>query len=266
MKRLLAVALLSLAMPMFAQVRGVPASVTSMGAGRGDTPGIPASVTSLGPNGYGNSRWSQPAYQGHSRNFGNYNYNSMCSTPGALIPSAMGCTSTYFTNQNYGLPLNAGPTNARGRGRGHNGGGTYPVYVPYAVPVVVSEGPPEPDPRAVEEEADEPPAMTVFERRPTLAAPLSSAPPIDESRVYHPAPNQVTAPATEQRQAPAIVLIYKDGREREVQNYAIMGNYLYDIGTFVAQKIPLADLNLKETLKANNDRGVEFSLPVSIAP
>ena len=38
------------------------------------------------------------------------------------------------------------------------------------------------------------------------------------------------------------------------------------IGTFVAQKIPLADLNLKATLKANDDRGVEFSLPAGLAP
>ena len=239
-----------------------------MGQGRGNTPGIPASVTSLGPNGYGPPHWSQPAYEGHRRNFGNYNYNTMCSTPGALIPSAMGCTSTYFTNQNYGLPANAGPTNLRGRGRGHNNAGSYyPVYVPYAVPVVVEPEPAaEDDTRAIEDEADEPPAMTVFERRAKLAAPVSSAPLVDESRVYHPAPNQASAPAAEQRQAPAIVLIYKDGHEREVQNYAIMGSFLYDIGTFVAQKIPLADLNLKATVQANSDRGVDFTLPAGVMP
>lgn len=252
---------------MFGQIHGVPASVTSMGLGRSNTPGIPASVTSLGPNGYGTPHWSQPAYQGHSRNFGNYNYNSMCSTPGALIPAAMGCTGTSFTNQNYGLPVNAGHTNARGHGRGR-GNGVNAVYVPYAVPVMVEpEAVAEPaDMRAVDDEADEPPAMTVFERRAKVAAPISSAAPIDESRVYHPAPNQESAPVAEQRQAPAIVLVYKDGHEREVQNYAIMGNYLYDIGSFVAQKIPLADLNLKATLKANDDRGVDFSLPASVAP
>jgi hypothetical protein len=66
--------------------------------------------------------------------------------------------------------------------------------------------------------------------------------------------------------APAIVLIYKDGHQRELQNYAIMGNYVYDIGTFVAQKIALADLNLKATLKANDERGVDFSLPASVTP
>jgi hypothetical protein len=137
--------------------------------------------------------------------------------------------------------------------------------------VVEAEPPAEaPDMRGLaEDEADEPPAMTVFEHRAKVAAPISSAAPmIDDSRVYHPAPNQASAPAAEQRQAqaPAVVLIYKDGHEREVQNYAIMGSYLYDIGAFVAQKIPLADLNLKATLKANNDRGVDFSLPASVTP
>src|SRR5512133_797161 len=137
MKRLYAVALLALALPAFGQVRGVPASVTSQGPGRSDTPGVPASVTSLGPNGYG-SRYSQVTPH-HQRDFSNYNYNTMCSTPGALISSAMGCTSTYFTNQNYGLSPNAPAVNTRNRGRGHNNGGYYPVYVPYTVPVYVEE-------------------------------------------------------------------------------------------------------------------------------
>ena len=45
------------------------------------------------------------------------------------------------------------------------------------------------------------------------------------------------------------------------QNYAIVGPTLYDLGTFVAHKIPLAELNLKATIQANDDRGVEFSVP-----
>jgi hypothetical protein len=226
-------------------------------------------VTSLGPHGYGatTNRYSQ------SRTFSGYNYgynnNSMCSTPGMLIPSAMGCISTYFTNQNYGLPLNTPPTNLRSRGGNQRGsaGGYYPVYVPYAMPVVMEEEPaPQPETRAIaEDDADEPPALTVFERRSKSSPALVSKFPIDESRVYHPAP-AAPAEAREERQAPAIVLIYKDGRQREVQNYAIMGNYLFDIGMFVAQKIPLAELNLKATLKANDERGVEFSLPASVAP
>src|ERR1051325_10359953 len=151
MKRLWAVAILALALPSFGQIRGVPPSVTSFGQGRGSTPGIPASVTSLGPNGFSNNthRFSQSPQHNGGRNFANNGFNTMCSTPGALIPSAMGCTSTNFTNQMFGLPLNAPPTNLRSRNRGHGGAHAYPVYVPYGVPVVVDEEPAQQDSRAM---------------------------------------------------------------------------------------------------------------------
>lgn len=271
MKRLFAVAILALALPAFAQIHGVPASVTSFGPGRGSTPGIPASVTSLGPRGFSNHNGARFTQSFHSPHYGSYG-NTACSTPGALIPSAMGCTSVGFTNQFYGLPVTASGGRGHG-GRGGHGrpGGSYPVYVPYAygVPVVVEgdQYAAEPDPQAVtEDDSMEPPALTVFERRPTMAPPPVSAAPLNESRVYHPAPNQAAAPVPEERMAPAIVLIYKDGHQREVQNYAIMGNYIYDIGGFVAQKIPLADLNLKATVQANDDRGADFTLPAGMTP
>jgi hypothetical protein len=56
------------------------------------------------------------------------------------------------------------------------------------------------------------------------------------------------------------VLIFRDGRKREVNNYAIMGQtvYVFDKGT---QKIALADLDVPATIKANDDRGLEFKLP-----
>ena len=56
------------------------------------------------------------------------------------------------------------------------------------------------------------------------------------------------------------VLIFRDGRKREVANYAIMGQtvYVFDKGT---QKIALADLDVPATIKANDDRGLEFKLP-----
>ena len=255
MKRLWAVAIVALlTLPAAAQIRGVPASVTSQTQWR-TTSGIPASVTSLGPNGYGNTR-------DFGRGF--HNYNSMCSTPGALIPSAMGCTNPVFTNQMYGLPRNAPPTNLRDHGRrGGHGGYYYPVYIPYTVPVVVE---PETDSEAAPPaESYEPPAMTVFERRPTTAVKPVSAPPIDESRVYHPGMEQ---PAEQQPEAPQppIVLIYKDGHQREVQNYAIVGRYVYDISGYSSQKIPLADLNLPATIKANDERGIEFSVPAGVNP
>ena len=245
-----------------AQIRGVPASVTSTTPTR-SVSGIPASVTSLGPNGYGNSHWSTRAVT-HDRDFGRGNYNSMCSTGGALIPSALGCTSTYFTNSMYGLSPNDRHTNLHSRAHGASGG-YYPVYVPYAVPVAIEPEEPQPSMEAVtgdaamEDEAAEPPAYTVFERRPTSAIPPVAVAPMDQSRVYQP---HMTQPAeTQSATQPPIVLIFKDGHQREVQNYAIVGKYLYDISGFSTQKILLGDLNLAATTKANDERGTEFTLP-----
>lgn len=256
MKRLWAVAIVGvLSLPAAAQIRGVPASVTSITPNR-YVSGIPASVTSLGPNGYGNSR-------GHGHNFGNGNYNSMCSSGGALIPSAMGCTSTVFTNQFYGLPRSSGPVNLHSRGH-HGQGAYYPVYVPYAVPVVIEPEEPQPSMEALTGDSSAeglalPPAYTVFENRPTTAVKPSALPPIDESRVYHPG---MTEPSeTETAKQPPVVLIYKDGHQSEVQNYAIVGKYLYDISGFSSRKVLLSDLDLPATIKANDERGTEFALP-----
>jgi hypothetical protein len=234
---LAAVVALALVVPAMGQIRGVPASVTSMAPGRGLNPGPPASVTSLGP----------------------FGYSSPCSGAGPLIPSAMGCTPTQFTNsfffpdgRNHGVNLGSH------RRRRSNTGAYYPVYVPYAYPVAA-----EPNPEDMAE--PDPPAPTIFEHRPIARVPASDSRYgthyLDERDQPSAAPGP--APADDRPSIP-IVLIYRDGHEQEVSNYAIVGQTLYDLGTFVAHKIPLADLNLKATVKANDDRGVEFALPASV--
>jgi hypothetical protein len=59
----------------------------------------------------------------------------------------------------------------------------------------------------------------------------------------------------------ATVLVYKDGRKVEVQNYAIAGDTLYDFTGNLSHKVKLADLDLEATRKANEDRGVDFQIP-----
>jgi len=56
------------------------------------------------------------------------------------------------------------------------------------------------------------------------------------------------------------VLVFRDGHQQEVSNYAIMGQtvYIFDSRT---QKIALADLDVAATIKVNDDRGVEFHIP-----
>jgi hypothetical protein len=152
------------------------------------------------------------------------------------------------------------------RGNRHNRG-FVPVYVPYYYPVVVAA---EPEPQPVEVDDDDRPAPTVFENRRTseriLSAPVSRLRPEPEdlpaAKTREPEVRE-PSPAEAREQIPT-VLVYRDGHQQEVSNYAIVGQTLYDIGTFVAHKIPLADLNLKATIKENEDRGVEFAVPASV--
>jgi hypothetical protein len=57
------------------------------------------------------------------------------------------------------------------------------------------------------------------------------------------------------------VLIFKDGHQAEVANYAIVGNTLYDLSDGKRLKIALDDLDLTATAKENESRGTDFALP-----
>jgi hypothetical protein len=57
------------------------------------------------------------------------------------------------------------------------------------------------------------------------------------------------------------VLVFRDQHKQEVQNYAIVGQTLWNFAPQHTQKIPLADLDLPATAKANDERGVDFRLP-----
>lgn len=62
---------------------------------------------------------------------------------------------------------------------------------------------------------------------------------------------------------PRTVLVFRDQRQQEVQNYAIIGQTLWAFGSQHTEKIALADLDLAATTKANDDRGVTFRVPAS---
>jgi hypothetical protein len=57
------------------------------------------------------------------------------------------------------------------------------------------------------------------------------------------------------------VLVFKDGHEQEVKNYAIIGATLYELSDGRTLKVELAQLDLPATVKHNDDRGVAFQLP-----
>jgi hypothetical protein len=61
---------------------------------------------------------------------------------------------------------------------------------------------------------------------------------------------------------PATVLVFRDQHRQEITNYAISSGTLWVLSDHaVAKKIPLADLDLDATAKANDERGVEFQVP-----
>lgn len=77
--------------------------------------------------------------------------------------------------------------------------------------------------------------------------------------------NQKTAetaqPQEPPQDQPATVLVFKDGRQMEIENYAIVGMTLYDFSGGRSKKVALAELDLPATVKQNDDRGIEFRVP-----
>ena len=77
------------------------------------------------------------------------------------------------------------------------------------------------------------------------------------------------APRPSQREAesapvlPDTVLVFRDQHKQEVKNYAIVGQILWNFAPQRTQKIPLSDLDLPATTKANDDRGLTFRVPAS---
>ncbi|HYU48068.1 MAG TPA: hypothetical protein VEK84_18040 [Terriglobales bacterium] len=62
--------------------------------------------------------------------------------------------------------------------------------------------------------------------------------------------------------SPATVLIFRDQHQQEIRNYAIADGTLWVLSDHVvAKKVPLAELDLAATTKANDERGVEFQVP-----
>src|SRR5438552_4124035 len=145
----------------------------------------------------------------------------------------------------------------------------YPDYDPmvpsYAQPQTVMATAPVEEPQA--------PAQTVFENRPGYKAPAAA---YGEPGAAPPAAAAATAPAAPPAQTtaapvapePPTILVFKDGHKIEIGNYAIVGETLYNMSGSTgvpgrrAFKIALADLDLDATIKANEERGLEFHLPV----
>ena len=80
----------------------------------------------------------------------------------------------------------------------------------------------------------------------------------DQDRYARPSQSreQVNSPP-----APSTVIVFRDQHQQEVQNYAIAHGTFWVLSAQSAKKIPLSELDLDATQKANDARGVEFQMP-----
>jgi hypothetical protein len=221
-----------------AQAKGVPASVTSTGFGGSNAPrGTPASVTSRG-------------------------FGSSGRTP-TTPPSV---TSQGFARRSPGFTSHPQPSHHPRHD--HDGphhpqaGGVYavPYYYPYAYGSDVGEydsnQQSEDDATADEDQG----GPTIFDRRGTGSSRAVQEDYADQGPVQTAAPlaREADEPVSDQ---PGTLLIFKDGHQLEVSNYAIVGSMLFDLSAGQRHKIPLSELNLTATMKENDDRGIDFQLP-----
>jgi len=172
-----------------------------------------------------------------------------------------------------GAPHSPGhPSHGNGNGNGNpqhhpqrSGGFGDVYYYPYWYPVpYVVDADNADTPDDADDDADYQGGPTVFDRRGSGAA--SYVPPAD-SGPAHPdtesAPSETTAADSDPEPAPEpSILVFKDGHRLQVENYAVVGQTLYDLTPGHRRRIALADLDLPATQEFNEDRGIMFLLPV----
>jgi hypothetical protein len=116
----------------------------------------------------------------------------------------------------------------------------------------------------------ETPAPTIFENRPGYQPPPVRAyqPTSSPSQVPGDQPNETGLPSDGNQRVSAVdpqpttILVFRDGHQLEIGNYAVVGDTLYNMaGTNETHKILLTDLDLDKTIKVNQARGYDFRLP-----
>jgi len=131
----------------------------------------------------------------------------------------------------------------------------YGVPVPYAIDGSNSDTSNDTDADA-DDDADYQGGPTIFDRR--GSGPDSYIQPSSPGPAH--AQDVVAEPAPESPQ-PVTTIVFKDGHQIDVSNYAIVSQTLYDLTPGHPRRIALADLDLPATQKQNDDHGVVFQLP-----
>lgn len=210
--------------------QGPPASVTSQGFGGNFShhPGVPASVTS----------------PGFGKNTPNNNHRF------------------FFTQPPFRNPRPGNPGHRGNRSKNFFGQSVYAV--PYYVPYPYDVGEPVDDTmEQMQPQQQYLGGPTIFDRRgpgvPYRDDYAGERAPAKEEPEAVPAARSEQAPAADQ---PETLLVFKDGHKVGVQNYAILGDTLYDMTPGHSRKVVIADLDLAATMKENDQRGIDFRLPL----
>jgi hypothetical protein len=188
-------------------------------------PGVPASVTSLGPFGFTPQWQIQPLFPGR--------------------------------------PIHHPPHHPTHGGRNGNlpfyGGLPYYWGGGYYQPMIVE---PAQDTTEQATEDDYRCGPTIFDRRGPRCSDNDRLEEVVVKDVEPAHPRADAPPPPEPAVQPKTVLIFRDGHKEEVQNYAIVGENLIDFGE-TRRKVALTALDVPATVKANDERGIDFTLPVS---
>src|SRR5436309_1481175 len=162
-------------------------------------------------------------------------------------------SSNVCFNGGFGGPFFCGGSRFFNTGFGFNTGLAYAPYPaeyaytpPPSQPVYVDDSNSRELSLQVERLSDEVEMMRDEERR------------RDENRA--PA-SQPSSRSAAQDDSPNAVLIFRDGRQLSVRNYAIVGNTVWVLSEHTARKFAVSDLDVSATEQANAKNGVEFRLP-----
>lgn len=123
-------------------------------------------------------------------------------------------------------------------------------------PAVKPPPPPPTPPQAVQESVSEPALLELQGNQWVRVSNFKTA-------VNEPVASSTTFEA---KAMPPAVLVFRDGHREEVSSYSIIGPILYTKADYWAsgswtRAIQIADLDIRATLKENQERGVPFSLP-----
>jgi hypothetical protein len=147
--------------------------------------------------------------------------------------------------------------------RHHSSDGTayypYPYYYGVPVPYAADIDAGTPNDENEADDAEYQGGPTIFDRR--GSGPESYIPPVSDRQAETQPQNPMSATTANDLAQPSTFLVFKDGHQLEVANYAIVSQTLYDLTPRHPRKIALADLDLPATERQNDDRGVTFQLP-----